>query len=246
MTLTAFPVSAGSDELTLSAARPEGAGPFPAIVLLPAIAGVNDYIDRTAERLCRAGYMAVIQDYYARDAGPPDVSSPQKIGEAVAGLSDPRVLADIGSTLTALKDRDDVIGDAVGLLGFCIGGVYAFLSACEHQGIAAAVDYYGMIAYGDITENKPVSPIDRVPELGAPLLAHFGDFDRLISQPDVEAFGAALRANQKNHEINVYGGAPHAFDEDFRDVAFRPVASGEAWQRTMTFLDWHLRRISPR
>jgi dienelactone hydrolase len=246
MALMPFPVPAGTETLDFTMAKPDGNGPFPAILLLPAIAGVNDYVNRRAEALRAQGYLTVVIDYFAREGRAPDVSTPQKIGAAVAGLSDPCVLGDVGATVAALRGRDDVIGSAIGALGFCIGGVYSFLSACEDFGIAASVDYYGMIAYAETGPNKPVSPLDKVPELKAPLLAHFGDFDRLISMDEIAAFAAALRDNQKNHEVCVYGGAPHAFDEDERAPIYRPVASGEAWARSLAFLNWHLRRIAPR
>lgn len=246
MALTPFPVTVDGESLAFGAAVPDGKGPFPAVVLLPAIAGVNAYIERTAERLRGLGCFVAVVDYYAREGAAPDVSTPEKIGAAVAGLSDPLVLREVGATVEALRTRDDVLPDAIATFGFCIGGLYAYLSACEHDGIAAAVDYYGTLVYGTTTANKPVSPLDRAAELKAPLLAHFGDFDRLISAVDIAAFGEALRTHQKHHEIFVYGGAPHAFDEDFRPPVFRPAAAQEAWRRSVAFLDWHLRRVAPR
>ncbi len=239
-----FPV--GSETLTGRIARPAGDGPSPGVLLLPAIAGVNDYIDRTAVRLAEAGYVTLVLDYYSREGAAPDTSTPEKIGAAVAGLDDRRVLSDIGGALAALSADPSVGAGPVATLGFCIGGIYAYLAACDHDGVTAAVDYYGLIAYGQTSEKKPVSPIDRAAELKAPLLAHFGDFDRLISMNDIDAFGAALRTHQKHHEICVYRGGVHAFDEEFRPEVFRPVAAGEAWRRSLAFLDWHLRGIAPR
>ncbi len=212
----------------------------PAILLFPAIAGVNDYILRVGRRLADAGYAALVLDYYSREGRAPDVSSPEAIGVAVEALADRRVTSDAKAAIAALRGHPDVDPNRIAALGFCIGGTYAYLTACETEHLVAAVDYYGSIRYPAISDNKPVSPIDRAAALAAPLLGHFGLNDRLISRDDIAAFEEALLSRGRNFELFVYRGAPHAFDEDFRPV-YRPVAASEAWQRTLTFLNWHCR-----
>ncbi len=214
--------------------------PAPAILLFPAIAGVNDYVLRVGARLAAAGYSTLVLDYFAREGRAPDVSTPEKIGVAVESLPDGRVLSDARAAIGALRDRPDVDARRIASLGFCIGGTYSFLAACESDDLAAAVDYYGSIRYAETSANKPVSPLDRTGELRAPLLAHFGSTDRLISAGDISAFEHALGSTGRNYELFIYRGAPHAFDEDFRSV-YRPVAAAQAWQRTLTFLNWHCR-----
>lgn len=233
----------GEQQLSARLTLPQGsqAGGVPTVILLPAIAGVNDYISRTAERLTAGGYGVAVLDYYQREGQAPDVSSPEKIGAAVNALPDPRVLQDISGLVKALKDHPDCDGSRIGALGFCIGGMYAFLAGTEQSGLACAVDYYGAIKYGEVSANKPASPIDCAPDLTVPLLCHFGDYDRLISAEDREEFATALQAAQRHYEMFVYRGAPHAFDEDFRPQVFRPAASADAWRRTLAFLDFQLR-----
>lgn len=237
---------AGEDVLGAFYSAPAGDGPAPGVILASAIAGINDYVKRAADRLAAAGFATLLIDYYSREGAAPDVSTPQKIGEAVAGLSDPRTLSDINFAIEHLRNLDGVDAENIATLGFCIGGMYAYLAACDENGLKAAVDYYGLIRYSDTNVNKPVSPLDKAADLKAPLLAHFGDFDRLISASDIEDFKRALQENQKPYEMYVYGGAPHAFDEDFRAPVYRPVASAEAWRRSINFLDWHLKRRAPR
>ncbi|MEM8985149.1 MAG: dienelactone hydrolase family protein [Pseudomonadota bacterium] len=227
-------------------AKPEGGQDAPGVVLAPAIAGVNEYVLQTADRLAAAGYATLLVDYYAREGAAPDISSPQKIGEAVAALSDPRSLSDIAYAADHLRAESGVNADRIGSFGFCIGGMYAYLAGCEGIGLKACVDYYGAIQYSETSETKPASPLDRAGELDAPLLCHFGDFDRLISASDRDAFAAALQENQKPYEMFVYHGAPHAFDEDFRAPVYRPAASADAWRRSLAFLDWNLKNRSVR
>ncbi len=236
----------GSPErVTAVLAVPDGDGPHPAIVLLPAIAGVNAYTKTAAERLAGHGYVTLLLDYYSREGQAPDVSSPEIIGQAVANLYDPSVLGNVGAAIDTLSAHPRVVAEIIATWGFCIGGMYAYLAACEYEQIAAAVDFYGTVRYAATSEHKPISPLDRARELNAPLIGHFGDFDRLISGDDVDAFASALREHGKIYEFYAYQGAPHAFDEDFRAQVFRPVAAREAWSRSLCFLDWYLKSERP-
>jgi dienelactone hydrolase len=217
-----------------------------AVLLLPAIAGVNDYIGQVSKRLNEVGFAVLTLDYYAREGVPPDLTTPDRIGAAVASLSDTRVIADAALALDALRRQPNIDAERVGTLGFCIGGTYAFLAGCETWAPKASVDYYGAIRYERLTSEKPNSPLAKIPELRAPLLGHFGTYDRLIAAADLDEFEHALQNAGKSYELFRYRGAPHAFDEDFRPAVFRPVAAQLAWQRTIAFLEWHLRGVAPR
>lgn len=215
---------------------------LPAVLLFPAIAGINDYVHRVAERLTAHGFAVSVIDYFVREGSAPDVSTPAAIGSAVAALPDLSVTGDAVGLLSALRAHPSVRPDNVGTLGFCIGGMYALMLSAEvYAGVSACVDYYGTVRYSETSESKPVSPIDKVADLKAPVLAHFGTFDRLISGADIDHFEQTLQAHGKAYELYRYRGAPHAFDEDFRPTVFRPVAAKAAWQRTITFFNWYLK-----
>jgi dienelactone hydrolase len=217
-----------------------------AVLLLPAIAGVNDYIRRVSKRLNDVGYAVLTLDYYAREGAPPDVTTPDRIGAAVAALSDARVISDAALAFDALRRQPHIDAERVGALGFCIGGMYAFLAGCEPWAPKASVDYYGAVRYDRLTPEKPHSPLDKILELRSPLLGHFGTYDRLIAAADIDEFEHELQAAGKSYELFRYRGAPHAFDEDFRPAVFRPVAAQLAWHRTIAFLEWHLHGIALR
>ena len=239
----------GADRAVLSAplVLPQtGRRGVAAIVLLPAIAGVNDYVGRVAQRLAAGGFAVAILDYFAREGRAPDVSTPAAIDVAVASLPDRRVIADAYALVGALREHEAIDPERIGSLGFCIGGMYSLMLSAETSDLSASVNYYGSVRYATTSSQKPVSPFDRVKDIQAPFLAHFGTFDRLISAADIDALDAELKRASKSYELFTYRGAPHAFDEDFRPAAYRPIASQLAWQRTMTFLDWHLKGLPAR
>lgn len=229
-----------SERFTVHVHQPAHGDATHAVVLLPAIAGVNPYVASRAAQLGSAGYLVVVLDYFSRAASLPDLSTPERIDAAVAAIEDRRVLTDIRHVFDWLGQRG-IDRQHAGILGFCIGGSYAVLAASEAQGPACAIAYYGQLRNARPTATKPLDPIGVAARLQAPLLGHFGEMDRLISSRDLADFSAQLRETQRHHEIHAYAGAPHAFDEWFRPAVFRPVASAEAWRRSLVFLDWHLR-----
>lgn len=216
----------------------DGGGQRPAVLLTTAIAGVNDYVLRQADRLAEDGYACAVLDYYARDGGrAPDLSSPEKIMAAVGALSDERVLDDMAAAVSWLNEQGGT--DRVGALGFCIGGAYALLAASRIEGLRCAVTFYGMLRYAKPSDNKPLSPIDTAENVGCPFLGHFGEADHLVAVEDARELAARLRG--KPAEVYTYPGAGHAFHEDFRPEVYRPVAATTAWSRTQEYLNYYLR-----
>jgi len=218
--------------------------PRNAVILLPAIAGVNPYIESTAGQLMKRGYTVAIMDYFSRWPKAPDLSTHERIGEAIAAMDDREVLLEIEAAMSWLGSRG-ISDEAMGVLGFCIGGAYAVLSAASERPPKCSVAYYGLLEYVNKTERKPTDPMSVASSLKSPLLGHFGAQDRLISRTQIDQFTTRMSEANISHEVFTYEGAPHAFDEWFRPEVYRPIASAEAWTRTATFLDWHLCRSVP-
>ncbi len=223
--------------------RPETDRPAPAVVLMPAIAGINDYISGVARHLAEVGLVCCALDYYAREGGPPDLSSREKIFQAVAALPDSRVRADVGATVGYLREQSFVEPESVAVLGFCIGGTFALFSAVDQPDLSCAVCFYGQLRYSERTETKPVSALEVVDDASVPVLAHYGDADHIVPLDDVGEL--QIRLAGKPSEVYVYPGAGHAFHEDFRPAVYRPVAAAEAWRRSLHYLHWYLQGQVP-
>lgn len=221
-------------------ARPGGADTAPLVLVMPAIAGINDYIERVAYSLAVAGFVCFALDYYVREGGAPNLSTRAEIMAAVAALPDPRVRADLRLATAHLREQEYVRKDPVGALGFCIGGSYALFAALDDPELGCAIDFYGQLRYRRRTHEKPCSPLEVIGESAVPVLAHYGDRDHLVPLQDVEALRLLLA--ERPAEVLVYPGAGHAFHEDFRSPVYRPVAATEAWRRSLLYLNWYLRR----
>jgi len=65
----------------------------------------------------------------------------------------------------------------------------------------------------------PKSPMQRAPEMKAPVLGLYGAEDTGIPVAQVEQMKAALASANKTAEFHVYPGAPHGFEADYRPRA---------------------------
>jgi carboxymethylenebutenolidase len=111
----------------------------------------------------------------------------------------------------------------VGIVGFCMGGTVAFLSATRLSGLSAAVCYYG----GAIVKFADEQP-------DCPTQMHFGERDAHIPMTDVET----IRSKRPDCEVHVYP-ADHGFNCDERGSYDAPSAK-IAWERTLAWFERYL------
>lgn len=220
-------------------ARP-ARGTHPGVVLLHDVWGLSEHTRDMTRRLAAEGFSVLAADLYRHE--PVEISDP---GSHMRGFGDPQALADVQAAVDVLVARPETQGRHVGVLGFCMGGMYALMAACTCRDVAAAVPFYGLLSHehgilhdeaGLDPAKKPRAPLDYVPDLRCPLLACFGDGDEFIPLGDVRALEALLGATSRDTEVVVYPGAGHAFLNDTRADAFRPEAAADAWRRATRFL----------
>ena len=220
-------------------ARPDGAGPFPGLLLIHDVRGLYDHYRDVAHRFAGEGFFTVALDLYSRE-GAPELPDMPSVFRWMRALPDRRVLADLGAAVDGIAAYPDVRADAVAVTGFCMGGQYALMAACTVKRLAACVSWYGMLRYAEKDEAKPASPLDLAPQLSCPYLGLFGAEDPIIPVADVEELRSILAREGKTFEIEVYEGAGHGFFNDTRPEMFRPTVAAQAWQRAIGFLREHL------
>ncbi|MGH7788298.1 MAG: dienelactone hydrolase family protein [Candidatus Binatia bacterium] len=221
------------------AARPSGAGPFPALVLIPDVHGLAEHYRDLARRFAAEGFFTFAIDLYSR-AGAPTLPDPKSIMDWLQAMPDRRVLADLDGAVQHLAALPEVRPDAIGITGFCVGGQYALMAACTTPRLAACVSWYGMLRYAEKPAHRPDSPLDLAPHLHCPYLGLFGAEDGLIPPADVAELRAILEREHKEFEIHTYPGAGHAFFNDSRPASYHPAAAAAAWPRALAFLRAHL------
>jgi carboxymethylenebutenolidase len=228
------------DVLRAYAAWPEGAGPFPGLIVVPDVRGLSEHYRDVARRFASEGFVALAVDLYSRE-GAPELTTLDEITRWIRALPDTRVLSDLGAAVAHLARSPEIDARAIGITGFCMGGQYALMAACAVPGLAACVSWYGMLRYAERDATNPASPLDLASDLACPYLGLFGAEDGIIPLPDVEELRGILSAHEKRFELVTYPGAGHAFFNDTRTDTYRPDAARDGWTRAVAFLRRHLR-----
>ncbi len=215
-----------TDKHSLGAYRADPQGtPKGGLVVVQEIFGVNHHVRAVCDRLAALGYVAVapaVFDRFVRDfeCG----YTPDEIANArsyLGNLNWDHMMADIAAAQGDLKG----VGP-LGVIGFCMGGTAAFLSACRLPGMSAAVAYYGGMI-GKFADEKPKCPLQM----------HFGEKDEGIPMNVVDE----IKKKQPQAETYVYPGAAHGFYCDER-ASYNKDAAALAWSRTQEFLAKNMKK----
>ena len=198
--------------------------PAPGIVLLPEVFNTNDHIRSVADGYAEEGFTVIAPDvYWRQEAGcylPYTDEGRAKAQALRAALDTDRFADDLADAIAALRARAECTGK-VGVMGFCLGGKFTYLSATRHK-IEAAVSYYGV---------QIDQYLDEADNLKCPILMHFAGVDPHVPQDAVDAIRARMGSWDKV-EIHVYPGAEHGFNR-YGYPSYSDAAAVPARQRTL-------------
>ncbi|MFL5695331.1 MAG: dienelactone hydrolase family protein, partial [Ktedonobacteraceae bacterium] len=122
-------------------ARPDGEGPFPGIVIIHEIYGLNDNIRDIARRFANEGYLALAVDLFTgRNRA---ICMFRFMGQMLLKSLDNGSLNDLKETLTYLSTQPGIDKERLGAIGFCMGGGFAIAWACTDDRLKAIAPFYG-------------------------------------------------------------------------------------------------------
>src|SRR6202453_3403513 len=163
-------------------ADPAGAGPWPGVVVIHEVFGLNADIRSKADQLAAEGYLALAPDLYARESWVRCVRGVFRQLHAGSGSA----FEAIDSARELLAARVDCTGK-IGVIGFCMGGAFALLYAPRGGYSASAVNY------GEVPKDA-----ERVLAGSCPVVASYGARDPMgTSHP--QRLEAALTALDVPH-----------------------------------------------
>ena len=207
-------------------ARPAGAAAA-AVVVIQEIFGVNAVMRQIADDLAAEGYLAVCPDLFWRIEPGIDITDQtdaewkKAFGYFNAFDVDAGV-NDIAATISSIR-KDPGCNGKVGAVGFCLGGLLAYLTGTRTD-IDASVSYYGVGIDGKVGEAE---------KLRRPLLMHIAEEDGFVPKEAQAAIKSALRGNPLV-EIHSYAGKDHAFARR-GGQHYDEAAAKLANQRTLDF-----------
>lgn len=220
-----------SDRVTLTvdgsplaayAAWPKQCGPrTPSVVIVMHIWGVDTSIRDVVRRFAAANFAAIAPDLYSGYGAPSGDGSTDiaTFRPYAHRLAPERYVAQLRAGADWLASR--FASTKTGILGFCMGGHIALVTAVETgTRFAAVCPFYG-------------SPDGVDPHAVAiPVCGSYGGRDTSIPPASVRAFASALHVP---NDIRIYDEAGHAFFDDQR-ASYVASAAADAWTRTLAFL----------
>ena len=187
------------------------------IVVVHEIFGLNDYAKSVADHLAEFGHSAVAVDFFKGKT-----AKSLEEGYAIRGSLKREDILD--ATRAGFKNLKESGAKNLGTLGFCMGGGFALLGACNIPEASFCVDYYGSI---DNTEE--------VANLRGPVLLILGSEDPRVTPWASGNFLPAAVKYKKRIEVQLYPDAKHAFHNNV-GASYNEKAAKDAWQRTIEFL----------
>jgi carboxymethylenebutenolidase len=202
-------------------------GRGPGLVIIQEWWGLTSHIADMTDRFAAEGFVSLAPDLYGgsttHDAG--------EAGELMSQLPIEDATRDLAGAVDYLLARDDVEGDRIGLVGFCMGGAFVLTLAVQEGGkVAAAVPFY------------PVGPMpDDYAGLQGAVLAHFGEKDAFVPASVADDLAAKIEAGTGQAPLIEKYPAGHAFANDHNLLGtYDPEQAAKAWSTTVAFLHDHL------
>lgn len=197
--------------------------PVMGLVVAPDIFGLRPLYDDLVARFSREWEMSVVavEPFPGADLGP-DI--------------DPRVAAvpalDDAKNLSDLLEAADALGtETVGLIGFCMGGMYCFKAACNER-FTRIVSFYGMITLPEVwrspTQGEPLGML--ISGYAESVLAIVGEKDYYTPIVDIDQ----LRST--GVQVVLYPEAEHGFAHDASRPAHRVDDAADAFARAKSWL----------
>lgn len=212
-------------------ARPAAAS-APAVVVIQEIFGVNKVMRDICDGLAAQGFLAICPDLFWRIEPGIDITDQseaewKRAFELYNAFDVDAGVGDIAATIAAARTLTGASGK-VGAVGYCLGGLLAFLTATRTDA-DASISYYGIGIEKHLAETE---------KLTRPLLMHVAELDQFVP-PEARKMILDGLKDHPQIEIHTYAGRDHAFAREggeHYDAADAAKANG----RSLTFFKTHL------
>jgi carboxymethylenebutenolidase len=200
-------------------ATPDG-GSGPGVLVIQEWWGLVPHIKDVCDRFAGEGFVALAPDLYRGQS----TTEPDGAGKLMMALNIEQAAKDLSGAVDLLQERSG--RDAVGVVGFCMGGGLALVVATQRpDAVKAAAPFYGVIPWP--TAQPDWSKLD------AKVQGHYAELDGFFTPDMVKDLEGTLQGLGKDVELLVYEDADHAFFNDTRPEVYKPEQSQQAWDRTI-------------
>ena len=189
--------------------------------------GLDSGIKEMAERLGKAGFVALAPDLYHGQLAEHDEMD--KASRLMQSLPPDRAARDMSGAIDYLASHPAVTSDGVGVMGFCMGGMLSFIIAANRPDhVRAVVPFYGF-PQGSAEPDWS--------KLTASIQGHMAERDDYFTPEAARALEAKLRGMGKDVTLTVHPGTGHAFMGPHNALGtLDEKLAAEIWPKATAFL----------
>jgi carboxymethylenebutenolidase len=199
----------------------------PGVLVIQEWWGLDSGIKTMADRLGAAGFVALAPDlYHGELAGHTEMD---KAGRLMRSLPPDRAARDMSGAIDYLATRAGVVGQGIGVVGFCMGGMLSFIIAANRPDrVKALVPFYGF-PQGDAEPDWT--------KLSASVRGHMAERDDFFRPDAARALEQRLRKMGKDVTLTVHPGTGHAFMGPHNALGTLDEAlAARIWPEVVSFL----------
>ncbi len=206
-------------------------GSGPGVLVIQEWWGLDDSLKEMADRLAASGFVALVPDlYHGQVAGHTEMDKAAKLMQA---LPPDRAGRDMSGAVDYLASHEAVTTRGIGVVGFCMGGMLAFIIAANRPDkVKAVVPFYGF----------PQGPSEPDwSKMTAAVSGHMAEHDDFFSPAAAQALEKKLRAMGKNVTLTVHPGTGHAFMGPHNALGtLNTKLAAQIWPQAVSFLKANL------
>lgn len=197
-------------------------GSGPGVIVIQEWWGLVPHIVDVTQRLADAGFVALAVDHYRGV----ETTEPDEAQKQMLGLDIEQVAADLAAAAQDLLARPEVEGDAIRVVGFCMGGGLALLAPTVSDAICCTSAFYPAIPWAQYAP-------DWSRYEGRSAIIHKALSDEPGNGPVIAEYAAAIAAAGGSVEVCEYPDSVHAFFNDARPEVYQAGNAALAWERTL-------------
>lgn len=213
--------------------HPEGAGPYPAVVLYMDAPGIREELYDFARRVGTVGYYCMVPDLYYRDGRiryDRNTMTEQQRDEMMERwqvISNAMIMDDTRAMLNFMDGGEPARQGVKGSIGYCMSGQFVLSAAGVFPEIfQATASLHGVRHVTD----KEDSPHLLTPKFRGELYCGFAEDDPHVPLEEVDALAEALKSCQVKHQLEVHPGTEHGYSFPERELYVKEAAERN-WER---------------
>lgn len=210
--------------------RPDADGPHPIIVFLMDAPGKREELHDMARRLSTTGYYVMLPNLYYRRVRE-FVMGPERRAEMMGhmnSLTNAMVCEDVLACLEHAATDPAARDGAVGVVGYCMSGPFAFAAAAAFpERVTAAASFHGVRLFTEALD----SPHRQADQIRGELYFGCAETDEWAPKEMIDGLDAHLKDVGANYQVEWYPGTEHGFVFPLRDGMYHKASAERHWER---------------